>query len=202
MRLPNPASLTPAQRHEYRLAHVGKRADTFEQLDDGTLFASGTFKHTKGVRFYLAAFLSKALRPEPRYLGCYVSEADRTACIERIKQARHVQAAAQALRRAERNRPHSLKVGDVLVSSWGWEQTNIDFFEVIAVRGAVIDLHKVAKTNTSTGDMTGLAVPKPGQYVGDVLRGKRPTPDNRVRLTSFSSARPWDGKPEAWSSYA
>jgi len=31
-----------------------------------------------------------------------------------------------------------------LVSSWGYEQTNVDFFQVIAVRGAVVDLRKIA----------------------------------------------------------
>ena len=33
--------------------------------------------------------------------------------------------------RADRNRPHTLKVGDVVYNSWGWEQTNIDWYQVV-----------------------------------------------------------------------
>lgn len=30
---------------------------------------------------------------------------------------------------------HSLKVGDILSASWGYEQTNVDFYQVIALKG-------------------------------------------------------------------
>jgi hypothetical protein len=36
-------------------------------------------------------------------------------------------AEAKAKRQAERKAPHTLKVGDILVSSWGYDQTNIDY---------------------------------------------------------------------------
>lgn len=31
---------------------------------------------------------------------------------------------------------HGVKVGDLFSSSWGWEQTNVDFFQVVALVGA------------------------------------------------------------------
>ena len=40
----------------------------------------------------------------------------------------------------------SLRVGDILYSSWGWEQTNIDFYQVIAIRGSAVDLRQIAMT--------------------------------------------------------
>lgn len=30
---------------------------------------------------------------------------------------------------------HSFKVGDLLFSSWGYEQTNVDFYQVVALKG-------------------------------------------------------------------
>ena len=33
-------------------------------------------------------------------------------------------------------RTHSVKVGDLFYTSWGYEQTNVDFFQVIELRGA------------------------------------------------------------------
>ena len=32
--------------------------------------------------------------------------------------------------RAEANKPHSLKVGDIIANSWGYEQTNVDWYRV------------------------------------------------------------------------
>lgn len=40
-----------------------------------------------------------------------------------------------ARRKAEykeaRSKPHDLNVGDVVYNSWGWEQTNIDFYQIV-----------------------------------------------------------------------
>ena len=33
-------------------------------------------------------------------------------------------------------RKHGVKVGDVFYTSWGYEQTNVDFFQIIELRGA------------------------------------------------------------------
>ena len=35
----------------------------------------------------------------------------------------------------ERTKPHSLKVGDILYCSWGYDQTNVDYFKVSEVIG-------------------------------------------------------------------
>ena len=35
----------------------------------------------------------------------------------------------------ERIKPHSLKVGDILYCSWGYDQTNVDYFKVSEVIG-------------------------------------------------------------------
>jgi hypothetical protein len=201
-RLPNPASLTPDERHTYRLAFAGKHAESFEHLGDGSLIATGV--RQEGVRslYFLAAFLGKSIRPAAGYFCSYNREADRAAAIERIKTSVVSKIAAAAERRAERARPHALKVGDVLHARWGYEQTNVDFYEVVAVRGAVVDVRELATENTATGDMTGRAIPVLGQYVGDVLRGKRPGAGNSVRVTRCSTASPWDGQPKAWSTYA
>lgn len=41
----------------------------------------------------------------------------------------------EAVARSSDEFRRSLRVGDILYSSWGWEQTNIDFYQVIAIRG-------------------------------------------------------------------
>ena len=98
---------------------------------------------------------------------------------------------------------HSLKVGDVLYTSWGYEQTNVDFYEVTAVRGAVVDLVEIAQDRTPCEHgMQGKCRPRKGEHIGYALIGKRPNARNQVRITSFATACVWDGREKAWSSYA
>lgn len=108
----------------------------------------------------------------------------------------------RAKHRAEMRARHTLAVGDVLYTSWGYEQTNVDFFEVVAVRGAAVDLVKIKQDRTETFSMQGSCVARKGEHVGDVIRGKRPSGQNTVRISSCETARPWDGRPLQWSSYA
>ncbi|WNH54827.1 hypothetical protein [Stenotrophomonas oahuensis] len=104
---------------------------------------------------------------------------------------------------AKRTGAHTLKVGDVLYSSWGYEQTNVDFYEVIAVRGAVVDLIEIGQERTTNGHgMQGTCLPKKGVRTGYALLSKRPNALNQVRITGFASAAPWDGRAKNWSSYA
>lgn len=37
--------------------------------------------------------------------------------------------------KAEKKNKYGVQVGDIFESSWGWEQTNVDFFQVIALVG-------------------------------------------------------------------
>ena len=64
----------------------------------------------------------------------------------------------------------SLRVGDILYSSWGWEQTNIDFYQVVAIRGSAVDLRQLDQRTTEDGYMCGTTVPLP-----DVFKGKTHT---------------------------
>lgn len=115
--------------------------------------------------------------------------------------------------RAERNKPHSLQVQDVLVSSWGYEQTNIEFFEVVRVVGkSSVELREIRAAKKSDGaqSMTGTSLPVVGDYIGEVFR-KKADARGYVKLSSFNGAAPLgfvevEGmrvyKESRWSSYA
>ena len=62
---------------------------------------------------------------------------------------------------------HTLKVGDVLSSSWGYEQTNVTFYQVTRVTKASIELGVLRSKETSDGElsMTGYKVPVVGEFV-------------------------------------
>jgi len=66
---------------------------------------------------------------------------------------------------------HSLKVGDVLRTSWGYDQTNIEYFEVTAMIGAtMVEVCEIAQEREDTAYMQGKCVPVPGNYIGKPLR--------------------------------
>lgn len=74
---------------------------------------------------------------------------------------------AEIWKRARRETAHGLSVGDILFSSWGYDQTNVDFYEVVRVpsaRSAVVRQIKQETTENSSS-MSGVTVPKPGEFV-------------------------------------
>ncbi len=105
-------------------------------------------------------------------------------------------------RRAASRLPHALKVGDILYSSWGYDQTNIDFYQVIELRGKTqVILRELAQDRIKTGWLQGDATPKLGEFTSDPIRRKADH-QNNVRICSVCHARPWDGKPKWYSQYA
>jgi len=87
---------------------------------------------------------------------------------------------------------HSLKVGDILDSSWGYDQTNIDFYEVIDVLDGMVVVRKIAQRVVSTHEGgSEHVVPVPGKFVGPPLR-KRVREGNSITVDDHY-ASPWDG---------
>jgi hypothetical protein len=74
----------------------------------------------------------------------------------------------KAARKAERSKPDNLKVGDILVSGWGYDQTNTGYYEVPRVVSAKsVEIQKIAKhSGGEDGFMTAECWPAPGHYVG------------------------------------
>lgn len=87
-------------------------------------------------------------------------------------------------------------VGDLFYSSWGYGQTNIDFYQVVSVGVKSITVVRIADDRKyELGGMCGTTTPKTGQF-----RGPEETHQLRFdikgranfKLTSFSSAWPLD----------
>lgn len=104
-------------------------------------------------------------------------------------------AKVEAMRRERQDKrkafQHTLKVGDVLVNSWGYDQTNIDYFEVTAVVGKrMVEIREIGSQSNETLFMQGDSVPAPGHYIGEPMR-KLVQEGNAVKIHSWGSyARP------------
>ena len=61
-----------------------------------------------------------------------------------------------------------VKVGDVFVDSWGWEQTNIDFYQVVGLRGkSSVELRPIHSLYRQNGFMSALVRPDVGNFKAD-----------------------------------
>ena len=96
--------------------------------------------------------------------------------------------------------PKVPKVGSIFAYSWGYDQTNIDFYEVVYVTasGKTIRVNKIDKFHYKpiAGEPYHDAVgPIEGSVAGPVMT-KRITEYGAIRLSSYAVAFPWKGKPE------
>lgn len=80
----------------------------------------------------------------------------------------------QQARTAERKSAgRGLAEGDVLSAMWGYEQTNIDYYQVTKLIGdSMVEVRKIATDREETEWQQGKVVPMLGQFVGVVLRRK------------------------------
>lgn len=138
---------------------------------------------------------------------------DKAHAMLRILQAKQQEKVA-AKQLAESNFVNQINVGDVLVSSWGWEQTNIDYYQVttrFGKRGVV--LREIAKQNTkvNAAHMTGECIPLPSQFIGDEMKRKVLDNGMSVKISRFqmASLKPLElvndvreYKTDHWTAYA
>lgn len=94
------------------------------------------------------------------------------------------------------------QTGQILYSSWGCEQTNIDFYIIIERKKDFVFLQEIGKDKIyhPLGDR-GTVIPDKDFKIGEIFK-KKLTKYASVKLTSFANCYLWDGSPKYWSSYA
>jgi hypothetical protein len=96
-----------------------------------------------------------------------------------------------------------VEVGSIFESSWGYDQTNVTFYEVVRMSAASVWIKSIRKERVSESANITKVVPVPGSFDPDSKPAlKRPDIWNdhgtwRVGLTmsSFAAADLWDGEP-------
>lgn len=99
----------------------------------------------------------------------------------------------------------TVTVGTVLFTCWGYDQTNYDFYQVVARRGQSTLVVRQLKTQSVTegrpDSMCTLETPLIGEFDGEPLV-RRVNKHGRARIESYSSLLVWDGKPKHATHYA
>jgi hypothetical protein len=125
----------------------------------------------------------------------------RSAAAKKAAATRAAKRAAEEARMAE---VEPVKVGDIFYSSWGYDQTNVDFFEVISVSasGKTAEVVGLSKDREYRGSGSDSVVARPGS--GNQEKARRVhlrlstwggKPSWYFSVNSYSSASMWDGRP-------
>lgn len=74
----------------------------------------------------------------------------------------------KAERKAKNSAPHSFKVGDILHGSWGYDQTNNDFFQVVEIISPrKIAVKKIGKEYRQSGHDCGYVTAAKDSFISD-----------------------------------
>jgi hypothetical protein len=75
---------------------------------------------------------------------------------------------------AQKNMQHSYKVGDIIYNSWGYDQTNIDFYQIVEVKAKSIMINRIGKcyVEGTEGFMSSNVKPIQDDFIGEPILKK------------------------------
>lgn len=103
---------------------------------------------------------------------------------------------------------HNFKVGDILASKWGYGQTNVDFYQVVATTEKMVTIRELNAELTSYNRyrMEGYTKPIKNDFTDDKLISKKVFLNNNaepfINLDKHSTARLWNGEQMYFSTWA
>ena len=151
-------------------------------------------------RLAAIAFHGRAAKPDWHHT--FASAESRAAMVRRFFEGRARTLAVRAEQRAKRQIPHTLELGHILYATWGYEQTNVNFYQVTRLVGRhTVELREVARiSQDGEAWATGKAMPKLDAFIGEPIR--RRVNGKSVRINTSQWASLWNGNAVSWTAYA
>jgi hypothetical protein len=88
----------------------------------------------------------------------------------------------------------SIKVGDIYYTSWGYDQTNIDFYKVLDIKGKKATLVKVGKNRVQEEKSYDFVVPAPDAEGSEPFN--KMVGEYGFKIKDYAYATAWDGTPK------
>jgi len=165
---------------------------TLETIEDAKveLYRYTTTRGKLGV----AMFGGKRAKPDSHYI--YSTEAAREDGIERYVSGQRANADYMKAKRATRKNPNTLEIGAVLYTSWGYDQTNVDFYQIVDKPSQHFVVIRKIASETVPGNGSSV-VACPNAFIDDFGKRVKANADNTVRISDGrGSAWEWDGQPK------
>jgi len=152
----------------------------------------------------VSAFKGKQKNPFSNYYYLTIESASKA--IKNFMEAADKRQEYKEQKAAERKafKPE-FEVGDIFATSWGYEQTNVEFYQVIekpSAHYAVIQeiAQEVAEGSTMSHGMACDVLPVKDNFLNDKTE-RRKVGKHGISFSSYRSAWKWDGKPQYKSWY-
>ena len=150
---------------------------------------------------YAVAYIGR--QGKPCWHFRFRSDAERTKRVSDFFASMQGRAQRKAAAKVEKPK---LQVGHILVASWGYDQTNIDYWQVVELVGkASVRVRPIARKDAGdagwAGHDTGACVPDPDAFTGESIL-RRVNRGDGVRIDSCRYASLWNMKPNHWTAYA
>lgn len=153
-------------------------------------FQGMVFMECKNNRFYIMGFCGKALKHSFYY--CFDSETKMTEFLNRWANSKYKRLAnKEQEKQAKKERLNGLidniEIGAIFRSSWGYEQTNVDYFQVVGKKG---------KSTILVREIESKIVEQGRNYSGEVVPVKDAfLQDSEVMEKRINCFGNYDGKP-------
>lgn len=95
------------------------------------------------------------------------------------------------------------EVGAILYASWGYEQTNYDFYQLVQRRGkSTLVLRKLQVTKESEGWARDKVMPLKDHFDGEATITRRIGKHGYAKISDYAFLHLWDGAAKHATSYA
>jgi hypothetical protein len=213
----------PAQLQAYRLSYVTSACRATAQHHKCTKGDAEAWTWTHNGTPYAVGFLGRSQHPFSSRNGGrgsvfrFHNDAQRREWVAHLFAVAMRVDSARAERRANakerRAAGHRLNVGDVLRASWGYDQTNVDFYQVTARIGVtMVEVRPIGQQREETGSMSGTCTPIVDAFKGAPQRCRVSVQGDGVTIDSVRRAYRMEPTatiagvkvfaPSSWSSYA
>lgn len=167
-----------------------------EHRDEPPMTPEGTdltiWTWDEGGRPYGVAFVGKSNKPLWNYR--FKDDAQRQRTIdEAIKSRKQVKEYKDKRVQERREYQHPYKIGDIFDTSWGYDETHVDFYQVVEVRGKVLIIREIAQKVDHETQGAEYVVPDKDSFTGKPIR-IIPT-SSGVKIDGHYGSL-WDGKPK------
>ena len=182
---------------DYRDIYIPKEANKRVHEDSDAVVY--TYTRTGKYMYIVLMFHGRAKKPDYHY--SYKTSEEREDAINKFFASRETYLNYRKEQREKRKATdRGLEIGDVLVSSWGYDQTNVDFYQVVNTYGKFgVVLRIIAASLRDTGFMCGQSKPISDNFKGEPF--KKMAKNGSIRMASYAYARKTDPQKEHYTSW-
>lgn len=155
--------------------------------------------------YWLMMFNPKAEKPFCNV--CFKTNEDReTYKLKQIKlyhELLELRAKQKAARKVTPEKLATLKIGDIFNWTWGYEQTNQNYYQLVEIKGQYGIFREIAQEREETGWLQGNCRPLKDKFISEPFKKKIQFQDNKpfIKMDSFGWCNLWDGETDYYTSY-